>query len=267
MALTVHVCVCVCMWLLCVQYVSMLYPLLSVYILFLSPSLQCVFLYLPVHHLISIRTHTHHTHSTVSLHPSSTIPLWLIYSRPLPHFSCVSFPLPSEYVCTRVFLFFLSKRSCRVDHYSFLASLSSLSYISLYVVIPCKSIFYVCFLLFSYSLCTCLSLCVFTCNLFIYRKLFPPLGCESCSMIQICRVTVTPTQQSNRNFSQRPTLFGSCEKQNYSNLQSAPSLVEVGSTQKTEALYMFWRLELVFLDYSQQYSNIFKLLQVFHLFY
>lgn len=83
------------------------------------------------------------------------------------------------------------------------------------------------------------SVCVFTCNLFIYRKLFPPLGCESCSMISICRVTVTPTQQSNRNFSQRPTLFGSCEKQNYSNLQSAPSLVEVSSTQKTEALYMF----------------------------
>ena len=64
------------------------------------------------------------------------------------------------------------------------------------------------------SVCVCVCVCVCTCNLFIYRKLFPPLGCESCSMIQICRVTVTPAQQSNRNFSQCPTLFGGCEKQN-----------------------------------------------------
>lgn len=74
-----------------------------------------------------------------------------------------------------VFLFFLSKRSCRVDHYSFLASLSSLSYISLYVVIPCKSIFYVSVSFCFHTLYAHACLCVCLLATFLYTvNYFPP---------------------------------------------------------------------------------------------
>ena len=141
-------------------------------------------------------------------------------------------------------------------------------FVIVYLSVCCYSlqIYFVCVFpsAFILSMHVCLCVCVCVLVTFWYTvNYFPHWAVRAAVWFRYAWLQSHQHNSQTGTFHSVQHYLEAVKKQNNSNLQSAPSLVEVSSTQKTETLYMFWRLELVFLDYSQQYSNMFKLLQVF----